>query len=541
MGMKHQRFTRLKRRLATATLFVATIFVVVFASVAAIAHPLGNFTINHFARIQLERDRLGIHYVVDMAEISTFQELQVTDIDKNGAASSAELNAYLERVTPQYAHGIVLTVDGIRVPLETVAKKVTTLPGAGGLPTLRIECDFAGAMSTNNSSTPHRLGFEDTNHRDRIGWRELVVAPAAGVAVFNSSAFGNAVTNELRAYPQDMLTAPLNERTAQLSWTTGAVPADAVALRTRDGHPVAQSRDQLAQLIAVPEVTPKVALLGLLVAAALGALHAFSPGHGKTVVGAYLVGSRGTPRHAAFLGLTVTITHTAGVFALGLVTLFASQYVVAERLFPILSFVSGGIVTTIGFSLFVRRLRAARIGTKVYDRTHHQHLHSHAHHEHTHDHTHHAHVHTHSHHAHAHGHPYVHSHDGRSHSHLPLGTDGTPITWRSLLALGISGGLLPCPSALVVLLSAIALHRVGYGLLLVVAFSIGLAATLTGIGLAFVYAGGVVKRSRLGAIDNPLVRLLPVASAFTITCIGALICYQAIEQAGFSYRFQAFV
>lgn len=527
MSMIHRRLTRLKRplrkrRIATAAFFVTTIFVIVFATVAAIAHPLGNFTINHFARIQLERDRFGIHYVVDMAEISTFQELQVTDTDKDGTASSAELNAYLERVAPQYADGIVLTVDDIRVPLQTVAKQVTTLPGAGGLPTLRVECDFAGAMSTNNSSTPHRLSFENTNHRDRLGWRELVVAPATGVAVFNSSAFGNAVTDELRAYPQDLLAAPLDERTAQLSWTTGAVPADAVALRRRDGHSVVQSRDQLAELIAVPELTPKVALLGLLVAAALGALHAFSPGHGKTVVGAYLVGSRGTPRHAAFLGLTVTITHTAGVFALGLVTLFASQYVVPERLFPILSFVSGGIVAAIGFSLFVRRLRAARRQPRVHDHTH------------DHDHTHHAHPHNHVHHEHVHGHPHRHSHGGRSHSHLPPGTDGTPVTWRNLLALGISGGLLPCPSALVVLLSAIALHRVGYGLLLVVAFSIGLAATLTAIGLAFVYAGGFVKRSRLGAIDNPLVRLLPVVSAFVIMCIGALICYEAIAQVGFT-------
>jgi ABC-type nickel/cobalt efflux system permease component RcnA len=523
MSMIHRRFTRLKRsirrhRLATAAL-ITVIFAIVFSTVAAVAHPLGNFTINHFARIQLERERIGIHYVVDMAEISTFQELQLTDTDGDGKASSTELSAYLERVTPQYADGIVLTRDGSRITLKTIAKRVTTLPGAGGLPTLRVECDFAGAMSTDNSSTSHRLSFEDTNHRERLGWREIVVAPAAGVAVFNSSAFGNAVTNELRAYPQDMLAAPLDERTAQLSWTTGAVPADAVALRTREGNEVAQSRDQLAELIAVPKLTPKVALLGLLVAAALGALHAFSPGHGKTVVGAYLVGSRGTPRHAAFLGLTVTITHTLGVFALGLVTLFASQYVVPDRLFPILSFVSGGIVAAIGFSLFVRRLYAVRRKARV--------------HEHTHDHIHHDdHAHEHSHHNHVHGHPHEHLHGGRSHSHLPPGADGTPVTWRNLLALGISGGLLPCPSALVVLLSAIALHRVSYGLLLVVAFSIGLAATLTAIGLAFVYAGSFVKRSRLGAIDNPFVRLLPVVSAFVIMCIGAFICYEAITQVG---------
>ncbi len=123
---------------------------------------------------------------------------------------------------------------------------------------MRVECDFAGAMSTDNSSTSHRLSFEDTNHRERLGWREIVVAPVAGVAVFNSSAFGNAVTNELRAYPQDMLAAPLDERTAQLSWTTGAVPADAVALRTRDGHSVAQSRDQLAELNCKLKLTPKL-------------------------------------------------------------------------------------------------------------------------------------------------------------------------------------------------------------------------------------------------------------------------------------------
>lgn len=526
--LKHPRP---KYACAIATFLIATVLMV-FTSVAAIAHPLGNFTINHFARIELESDRVGIHYVVDMAEIPTFQELQAADADGDGTPSTAELNAYLERVTPQYADGIVLTVDGARLLLERVAKQVTTPPGAGGLPTLRVECDFTGAVS--NTITTHRLRFEDTNHRDRLGWRELVAAPAAGVTVFNSSAFGNSITNELRAYPQDLLAAPLDERTAELSWTIGAVPTNAVALRTRDGNPVAQSRDSLAELIAVPQITPGVALLGLLVAAALGALHAFSPGHGKTVVGAYLVGSRGTPCHAAFLGLTVTVTHTAGVFALGLVTLFASQYVVPEQLFPILSFVSGGIVTAIGLSLFVRRLRAVRSRIKVHAHKASQYTHSHPH-EHPHDPMHeHKRDYRHHEYAHDHGHPPMHSHGGRSHSHLPPGTDGTPVTWRSLLGLGISGGLLPCPSALVVLLSAIALHRVGYGLLLVVAFSIGLAATLTGIGLPFVYAGGVIKRSRLGTIDNPLVRLLPVASAFVIMCLGALICYEAIAPAGFN-------
>ncbi|MEJ7713575.1 MAG: sulfite exporter TauE/SafE family protein [Pyrinomonadaceae bacterium] len=272
----------------------------------------------------------------------------------------------------------------------------------------------------------------------------------------------------------------------------------------------------MGELIAVPELTLSLALFGLLVAAALGAAHAFSPGHGKTVVGAYLVGSRGTWQHAAFLGLTVTITHTAGVFALGLVTLFASQYVVPERLFPILSLVSGGIVVVIGLSLFVKRLRLA-LGHAGHEHTHHHH----------HDHdamTNHSHEH--------HDHSHVHSHGGSSHSHLPPGADNTPVSWRSLLALGISGGLLPCPSALVVLLSAIALHRVGYGLLLVIAFSIGLAATLTAIGLAFVYAGRLMKRSSAFERFQHLARIVPAASAFVIMCVGILICYEALIQAG---------
>jgi ABC-type nickel/cobalt efflux system permease component RcnA len=309
-------------------------------------------------------------------------------------------------------------------------------------------------------------------------------------------------------------------------------------------------------------------------------VHALSPGHGKTVVGAYLIGSRGTARHAMFLGLTVTITHTAGVFALGLVTLFASQYVLPEQLYPILSLISGAIVLIVGLSLFVRRLRAAR-ATKTsapsdpaldhahshegHSHSHHTHDHAHAHadHEHSHhvhadDHHHHEHAdhshqhgdHTHTHaephHDHAHAQPHhhdhdhadhhhdddgalVHSHGGKAHSHLPPGSDGGAVTWRSLLALGISGGLLPCPSALVVMLSAISLHRVGYGLLLVIAFSIGLASTLTGIGLLFVYAKRLLKRQ---VFSGRLVRLLPVASALVIACAGAAICYEAIATSG---------
>lgn len=555
---------------------MGTLFVVIFLAALAgrvAAHPLGNFTVNHFARVEAGAERVRVRYVVDMAEIPTFQQSQTIDADADGKLSQEELNTYLRRVVPQYVEGLVVTAGGVRVPLKSIAEGISVPVGDGGLSTLRVETQLEGKLPPGEAGGVRRLRFENNNDRGRAGWYEIVAAPAPGAAIFDSTAYGSAVTDELRAYPQDLLFAPLNERAAEFSLSpAGGVPEGAKPLSARDGSPVAApSRDRFAELIAVPELTTGVALLGLLFATGLGAIHALSPGHGKTVVGAYLVGSRGTPSHAAFLGLTVTITHTAGVFALGLVTLFASQYVVPERLYPVLGFVSGAIVLSIGLSLFIRRLRAMIGGaTPVHDHHHHHddaHEHSHQghtheahdhghhhHHEHehfdapgqspTHDHVHsHTHAHSHGHHVHSHhehshhdhehshhshaGDPFVHTHDGHTHSHLPPGADGGPVTWRSLLALGISGGLLPCPSALVVLLSAITLGRVGYGLALVVAFSVGLAATLTAIGLLFVYAKQFIERPMR---RSGLVRVLPVASALVIACVGAVLCYEALAQ-----------
>lgn len=529
--MKPTDLISMRPSAATVTMLAALILFAIFASVA-MAHPLGNFTINHFARIEVGAERIRVRYVVDMAEIPAFQEMQTADANGDGSTAQAELAAYLERIVAQYGEALILSADGTRIPLQPVAKAMTRPLGNGGLQTLRVECVFVGAVvPAEGASVARRLRFADGNHSGRLGWHEIVVAPAAGITIFDSTAYGNGVTDELNDYPNDMLAQPLNERIAELSFTEGAAPPNAVALRMRDGRAFVQSRDRLAELTAVPELTPMVAMLGLLIAATLGGFHALSPGHGKTVVGAYLVGSRGTARHAAFLGLTVTITHTIGVFALGLVTLFASQYVVPERLFPALSFTSGAIVLAIGLSLFVRRLRAA---LRLSHHAHHSHAHDgHAHAHHDHLATHHHAQDAHHHHDHSSDSPLTHSRGGRAHSHLPPGADGSRVNWRSLLALGISGGLLPCPSALVVLLSAISLHRVGYGLLLVVAFSLGLACTLTAIGLAFVYAGRLMKHR--SSSNGRLVRVLPVVSAFVIACVGASICYEALVQAGLNW------
>jgi ABC-type nickel/cobalt efflux system permease component RcnA len=447
----------------------------------AAAHPLGNFTINHFSRLDVGSQRMTIHYVVDMAEIPTFQTLQEVDTDGDGTASAVELNTYLEQVIPTYGSGLKLAIDDLPVTLVPGKREISLPPGVGGLPTLRIESDFFGAIPPQAISSLHQLHFEDTNDFHRLGWREIAIAPATGTSVFNSSAYGNSVTDELKAYPQDLLTTPLNERIAELSFTPGEIPAGATPLLTRAGSPIFRNRDRLAELIAVPEITPLLVLVSLLVAAGLGGFHALSPGHGKTLVGTYLIGARATAWQAAFLGLTVTVTHTIGVFALGLVTLVASQYFLPEQMFPILSLVSGGIAILLGLGLFIRRLQ------EFFSHSHHHHHHHH--------------------------HP---------HPHPTTDTDGT---WKHLLALGISGGLLPCPSALVVFLAAVSLHRVGFGLLLVIAFSLGLAATLTAIGLAFIYARDLIERLE---VSRRWGSVLSVLSPLVTATIGALLCYREV-------------
>jgi ABC-type nickel/cobalt efflux system permease component RcnA len=467
------------------------------ASALVAAHPLGQLSINHFARITSGADRVAMRYVVDLAELPTYQESQTIDADSNGGISKQELNAYLDRVAPEYAANLHLTADGERIDLQLRDKSIDLLAGSGGsasmgLATLRLVFDLEGNWPQSNATVKWR--FEDRNQIDRPGWRELVVVPNGGATIFDSTAFGGGVTDELKAYPEEMLDAPPSERIGEWSVTRGALPANAKPLTMRDGKPAVAARDRFAELIAAPRLTPGVILLGLLLAFALGGMHAMSPGHGKTIVGAYLVGSRGTARHAAFLGLTVTITHTAVVFAVGLAALFASNYILPETLYPVLSFASGALVVVIGLSLFVKRLRVL-LGVAAHEQ---EHLH--------HD---------------RHG-------DGK-HAHLPPVASGEALTWRSLLALGVSGGLLPCPSALVVMLAAISLNRVGYGLALIVVFSLGLASVLTAVGLAFVYAGKLVEAAPRA---SRLLGVLPAVSAFIIAALGAAICYQALRQGG---------
>ncbi len=497
-------------------IFLFTVILIFTFVGRAAAHPLGNFSINQFSQIEVEKSQVKLRSVLDMAEIPTFQESQTIDADKDGALSQAELDAYAEKISPAYIANLRVSIDGQLIELRPTAKNIGLKEGSGNLPTLKIKWNLIGNLPNSDAAAVHRVRFENKNYPERIGWNEIVVARVSGINVFDSTAFGSGITNELNEYPQD-LAAPLEEKTAEFSFAASAIPQNAKPLQNRDGHRSAPvEKDRFAELIN-GEITPSVVLLGLLLAFGLGAAHALSPGHGKTVVGAYLVGSRGTLKHAVFLGATVTITHTLGVFALGLIAFFASRYILPETLMPYLNFVSGLMVFLIGLTLFKDRLYAA-LGWK----TNNQHAPQDA----------------------AHSpdeHDFLaseeadggapnnaskvltHTHGGSTHTHLPP----KDVTWRNLLGLGISGGLVPCPSALVLMLAAISQERIGYGIVLTLVFSFGLAATLTCVGLAFLYVGKFFDNPTLG--NNRIVKTLPVFSAFVITCLGALICYSSLK------------
>jgi nickel/cobalt exporter len=443
-------------------LLLATVLALAMAPAAAQAHPLGNFSVNHLAVVSVSGDRVDVRYVLDQAEIPTFQERGL---------SRARV---LARKRAEVARGLTLTVDGQRVPL--VAEPGGDLGfrrGQGGLQTTRLVLDLHAAVRT-----PERVVLDDRTFPGRVGWKAIQVRPGRGTNV-RSSIPGGDPTHGLTAYPQALLSTPSDVRRAVLRVAPGAGTVVAA-----DGRRYATTADRsggtggFARLLEDRAGGGGVMLLLLLAAFGWGALHALSPGHGKTVVAAYLIGTRGRPRDAVVLGLTVTVTHTIGVFALGLATLALSQYVLPEDLYPWLRLVSGLMVLGVGIA--VLRARAQRA-----------HTHSHAH-------------------PHPHGHSHPHDHDHG-------------IGRRGILAMGASAGLIPCPSALVVLLGAIAQHEVGYGLLLIVAFSAGLAATLTVLGVL------VVKATRLPA-PGRLAAILPTVSAVAIVGVGAVLTAQALPQ-----------
>ncbi len=516
-----------------------------------LAHPMGNFSVNHYSKITLEPDGIRLQYFIDLAEIPTYQEMQQYDL---APTDTARIAPFLAARGAELERGLSLRVNGAALPLQLVSKGVIFPPGAGGLPTMKLGYVFHAAYPA--SKGPANLAYADNNFPGHAGWKEIVVTgPPALLQA--SSAPSTDRSAGLSNYPTDMLNSPPQDLTATVRFTvpaTAAAQPEALAAtlavpnprpaRTADAktpHPLhaarhtqhatapaaasmaaapiskptpvqplhlqanrqGTSRNAFTQLVTTQHLSLWFLFTAAFISMGLGALHALEPGHGKTIVAAYLVGSRGTARHAMLLGVIVTAAHTASVFALGAITLYASRYIVPEQLYPWLGVLSGLTIAALGGYMLLRRWTGENM----------------------------EHAHT----AGAmHGHWF--SRRTKQTADVALTTAAmqpeTPktVSLAQLFTLGITGGIIPCPAALVVLLSAFSLHRVGFGFFLITAFSIGLAAVLIGFGLLMVYARRFISRLH---VDGPLTRRwLPIASAAFMTLLGLAITMRAFATTG---------
>ena len=403
--------------------------------------------------MSVSADRVDVRYLLDQAEIPTFQERGVARAER------------VRRKQAEVLRRLRVEADGRALTLVPGTPRLELRSGAGGLETTRFELALSAQVRA------RRVVVRDGTYPGRVGWRAIVARPGRGTAV-RSSVPAADPTRGLTRYPADALSSPADVRSARLDARPGDGTLAAPGLKPRAKQ--GADEDGLAGLFADAAAGEGVLILLLLAAFGWGAVHALSPGHGKAMVAAYLVGTRGTARHAAALGATVTVAHTAGVLLLGVVALTLSAFVLPEQLYPWLNLASGLLVVVVGGA--VLRSRARRRKHAAHDHHHH------------------------------------HEHD---------------LSSRGLLAMGASAGLIPCPSALVVLLGAVAQHQLALGLVMIVAFSLGLAATLTVLGIAVVHASRAATRL---PVPGRVITALPTASALVIVGVGVMLTFQAAGQ-----------
>jgi nickel/cobalt exporter len=492
----------MKISIATGCAGLLTLLCLGLVTPSASAHPLGNFSVNHQTRVQISRDRVELLYVLDQAEIPTAQERNLSD---------AEI---IQRKRAEVNQNLFLVVNGKRHALHANgAPKLTFPEGAGGLPITRLELPLVARVER-----PRLVNVQDSTFEGRIGWVDLVAEPGRGTAV-RTPVSPSDPTKGLRTYRGITLKGVPDQRAGRFVVKPGSGTLSAPRLRTPNTEPEPGGRverpdsggDGFTNVFEDAANGDGMFVVLLLAAFAWGALHAISPGHGKAMVAAYLVGTRGTAKHAVALGAIVTITHTIGVFALGLVTLFLSQYILPEDLYPWLNLAAGLLIVAVGLGVMRSRLRwrKERLAGMAAGAAPDPSGHTHAHGE------------DHDHHDHAHGHD--HGGDGHTHDHVP------ETTWKGLAGMGISAGIIPCPTALVVLLAAITQEEIALGLLLIVVFSLGLAATLTALGLAVVYAKRLASRvgSRVD-FSSRIVAALPALSTVVILALGVVLTARAV-------------
>jgi ABC-type nickel/cobalt efflux system permease component RcnA len=508
----------MSKRTLSGSLFILIALVSLLATPAG-AHPLGNFTINHLTELKFSHGRADVRYVLDMAEIPTFQAMR--EVTPDGKMSTAQLATWANSEAQTLLPQLDLRAGDAPIALTLDRAGAQTRPGAGGLPLIYFTLDAHGIVPAANRA----IAYHDGTFASRLGWRDVVVAP------------GTEPTHELQAYPSALLGSPrdltgvavsLGSDGRSASVTADASP-DAVPV-TAAGSPIVRS-NQLSDMLAKGTSDWSFVLLTFLVAIALGALHALEPGHGKTLLAISLVGARATVKQATILASALTVAHTIGVLALGLAISMLKGYFVPEAIYPWITLLSGIVIAIIGARAVQRQIQQRQPLAHAHGHAHaatHPHEHSHVHHAHAHD----GHSHDHDHgHSHDHDHGHAHSHDDAEHARLHMIPGSAPLTFGGTVWAAMSGGVAPCPAALVVLLAAVALNQVAYGLFVIVAFSFGLAATLTGLGIAVVRGASWLQgRPQF----ERFVHLGPLVSAVVIASIGAIMVGQGFAQQGVS-------
>jgi nickel/cobalt exporter len=512
----------MNRYTAVAAAVAAT--VLLWPAAPAQAHPLGRFSVNQYAGLTLRPDRIDVTVVVDVAELPTLQDRARADTDGDGTLSATERDGYATAECGRFADGFAVTAGGQRLVWTVSAPVYELVPGTGGLDTSRLACTLGAAAGLGGETEV----LVDNGYRaDRVGWREITAA-GDGVVLSSSTVPVDSVSERLRAYPPDLLTSALDVRTATVRVGGDAAPMAAGAPGGGAGLPgapgfLAAAQDRVEGALG-GRLTPVVVGLAFLLAVLLGAGHAVLPGHGKTVMAAYFAGRRGRIRDALAVGGTVTLAHTGAVLLVGLL-LSTSTALAGERVLAALGVASGLLVVLVGLSMLLTARRTGTLESHTHapsDYDDHHHYDGHHHDVSASDGGHSHHHHEHHHHGHSHG-------------------RGERLRKRlGLAGIGLAGGLVPSPSALVVLLGAIGLGRAGLGVALVIAYGLGMAATLTTVGLLLVVAqnrlshlitaGGWFGRltGRLSRLTGRIAAGAPTATAALVVIVGLGIGLRAV-------------
>jgi ABC-type nickel/cobalt efflux system permease component RcnA len=487
---------------------------------SVLAHPFGSNLYGHKTVVWLDDDTVVVEYLAEIPTPTLLRELKkyLANVE---SPTTVEQDLHTEQVLSELQDGLRLLADG--EPVSWTRLEATEPSGKGNSRfisyNLRVQADLPEGAST--------LNLVNGNRPDEPAMFAADVYVSPSVILDGSSLIDTDHHGEMQENRSGQWRTDEQQRELRLSFRTRSELGTAMHAGFRrvvqgDTEPyedsesaLSASSDQILPTLVTGELTPKAVIIAIFLAFVLGAAHAFAPGHGKALVAAYLLGERKSIRHAVILGVVVTVTHTITVFALGGIALALSEVVPAETLLPWLEVASGLLVLGLGAQLV--RARFAKRDE------HHGHDHGH---DHDHDHGDEHHDHGHAHHDHGHGHE--HDHDAVSHAQLHADEYVDASTPRDLIALGISGGLAPCPSALVLLLTAISFHRIAFGLVLVFIFSMGLAVVVTAVGIAVILLGSRLK----GQGPAPSwVEWLPRFSAVVITLVGIGMTWKGVASA----------